>query len=57
LIGREFSRIISEMKENGAEAVILGCTEIGLLIKRRCGQKPGLNISQEVLPCIHMKTE
>jgi aspartate racemase len=31
---REFSRIIFEMKENGAEAVILGCTEIGLLIKQ-----------------------
>lgn len=30
---KEFSRIITEMKSNGAEAVILGCTEIGLLIK------------------------
>ena len=28
----EFSRIISELKAGGAEAVILGCTEIGLLI-------------------------
>ena len=28
----EFSRIISELKAEGAEAVILGCTEIGLLI-------------------------
>jgi len=29
---KEFSRIISQLKERGAEAVILGCTEIGLLI-------------------------
>jgi len=29
---KAFSRIISQMKELGAEAVILGCTEIGLLI-------------------------
>lgn len=28
----EFSRIISILKERGAEAVILGCTEIGLLV-------------------------
>lgn len=31
---REFSRIIEELKEEGAEAVILGCTEIGLLVKQ-----------------------
>ncbi len=30
-----FSRIISLMKERGAEAVILGCTEIGLLISQK----------------------
>lgn len=30
---KAFSRIISQLKEKGAEAVILGCTEIGLLIK------------------------
>lgn len=29
----EFSRIISELKEQGAQAVILGCTEIGLLVR------------------------
>lgn len=28
----EYLRIISKAKENGAEAVILGCTEIGLLL-------------------------
>lgn len=29
----EYQRIIQELKDGGAEAVILGCTEIGLLIK------------------------
>lgn len=29
----EYKRIISYMKERGAEGVILGCTEIGMLIK------------------------
>ena len=29
----EYKRIIGKMKEAGAEAVILGCTEIGMLIK------------------------
>ena len=29
---KEFQRIIGEMKEMGAEGVILGCTELGLLI-------------------------
>ena len=28
-----FSRIIAGLKDRGAEAVILGCTEIGLLIR------------------------
>jgi len=32
---KEFSRIISQLKERGAEAVILGCTEIGLLIHQK----------------------
>lgn len=30
---QEFSRIISYLKDEGAEAVILGCTEIGLLVR------------------------
>jgi aspartate racemase len=29
----EFLRIIAGLKKQGAEGVILGCTEIGLLIK------------------------
>ena len=29
-----FSRIIASLKEQGAEAVILGCTEIGLLVQQ-----------------------
>lgn len=29
---REFQRIIDSLKEKGAEGVVLGCTEIGLLI-------------------------
>ena len=31
---KEFSEIIRKLKEKGAQAVILGCTEIGLLIKK-----------------------
>ncbi len=30
---KEYERIMREMKDAGAEAVILGCTEIGLLVK------------------------
>lgn len=30
---KEFYRIISDLKNKGAEAVTLGCTEIGLLVK------------------------
>lgn len=31
---RQFQRIINSLKEKGAEGVILGCTEIGLLIQQ-----------------------
>lgn len=31
---KEYLRIISELGKNGAEGVILGCTEIGLLVKQ-----------------------
>ena len=31
---REYQRIISEMRDRGAQGVILGCTEIGLLIQQ-----------------------
>ena len=37
---KEFSRIIAQMKEKGAQAVILGCTEIGLLIKEEDSALP-----------------
>lgn len=36
----EFSRIIDELKEKGAQAVILGCTEIGLLVKQENSSLP-----------------
>ncbi len=32
---KEFLRIIAELKDQGAQGVILGCTEIGLLIKQQ----------------------
>ena len=35
-----FSRIISKLKDRGAEAVILGCTEIGLLVKHESSVIP-----------------
>ena len=31
----EYKRIISYMKDRGAEGVILGCTEIGMLISEK----------------------
>jgi len=31
----QYIRIIEELKDSGAEAVILGCTEIGLLVKEK----------------------
>lgn len=36
----EYVRIINELKRRGAEAVILGCTEIGLLIDADCSPLP-----------------
>lgn len=36
----EYVRIIGGLKEKGAEAVILGCTEIGLLIDEGCSPLP-----------------
>lgn len=38
---REFLRIIGELMEKGAQGVILGCTEIGLLVKQ-CDTKAPL---------------
>ena len=37
---KEYVRIINDMKEKGAEGVILGCTEIGLLIKQSDSSLP-----------------
>ena len=37
---REFARIIDELKARGAEAVILGCTEIGMLVKQEDSSLP-----------------
>ena len=36
----EYVRIIGDLKKSGAEAVILGCTEIGLLIDEDCSPLP-----------------
>jgi aspartate racemase len=36
----EYQRIISYMKERGAEGVILGCTEIGMLISEKDSELP-----------------
>jgi aspartate racemase len=33
--GKEFQRIIRELETSGAQGVILGCTEIGLLINQK----------------------
>jgi len=38
----EYRRIISDLKENGAEGVILGCTEIPLLISEKDGDELGI---------------
>ncbi len=32
---REYLRIIQQLEQNGAQGVILGCTEIGLLVKQK----------------------
>ena len=32
---KEFLRIIEQMKQRGAQSVILGCTEIGLLVQQQ----------------------
>ena len=37
---KEYKRIISYLKEQGAEGVILGCTEIGMLISQKDSDLP-----------------
>lgn len=41
-----FTRIIDELKEDGAEGVILGCTEIGLLVKQQDSSLPVFDTTQ-----------
>ncbi len=43
---KEFVRIIESLKSVGAEAVILGCTEIGLLIKQEDSLLPVYDTTQ-----------
>ncbi|MBQ5755381.1 MAG: aspartate/glutamate racemase family protein, partial [Oscillospiraceae bacterium] len=31
---KEYLRIVEELRQEGAQAVILGCTEIGLLVRK-----------------------
>lgn len=37
---KEYVRIISELKQRGAQGVILGCTEIGMLLNEECSPLP-----------------
>lgn len=43
---KAFTRIIDELKEDGAEGVILGCTEIGLLVKQQDSSLPVFDTTQ-----------
>lgn len=43
---KQYQRIIEEMKETGAEGVILGCTEIGLLIQQEDSLLPVFDTTQ-----------
>lgn len=43
---KEYQRIIDEMREKGAQGVILGCTEIGLLIHQKDSCIPVLDTTQ-----------
>lgn len=43
---REYGRIISQLKSQGAQGVILGCTEIGLLIKQEESELPVFDTTQ-----------
>lgn len=47
---KEFQRVIDNLKLDGAEAVILGCTEIGLLIHQSDSSLPVFDTT-----CIHAK--
>ena len=43
---RQYLRIIEEQKERGAQGVILGCTEIGLLINQADTKLPVFDTTQ-----------
>lgn len=43
---QQFVRIIEQLKQNGAEGVILGCTEIGLLIHQQDSSLPVFDTTQ-----------
>lgn len=43
---KEFIRVMNSMKEKGAEGVILGCTEIGLLINQNDSTIPVFDTTQ-----------
>jgi aspartate racemase len=43
---KQYQRIIDDMKEKGAEGVILGCTEIGLLIHQEDSSLPVFDTTQ-----------
>ena len=43
---REFVRIIADLGESGAEGVILGCTEIGLLVSRADSPIPAFDTTR-----------
>lgn len=43
---KQYQRIIEEMKKEGAEGVILGCTEIGLLIHQEDSSLPVFDTTQ-----------
>ena len=42
----EYIRIINQLKDEGAEGIILGCTEIGLLIKQEDSSLPVFDTTQ-----------
>ena len=43
---KEYIKIIEKLKENGAQGVILGCTEIGLLIEQKDTTLPVFDTTQ-----------
>lgn len=43
---KQFVRVIEELKEIGAEGVILGCTEIGMLVKQEDSPLPVFDTAQ-----------